>query len=111
MHQGFESPPLLFASPVCLAVVAQPSCRVAVGGVVVGPVNDTTLRVPHVFTAELHLVASSYPLDAGCDVDVVGDQERHARGQGKDEPLVPRSLVVVCQHFADHACARDSGIS
>lgn len=64
-------------------------------GIMVGPMNNTTLRIPLVLTKERNSVATLQRFDARSDVDIVCDKKGMPGGKPEDKSLVAASVVVV----------------
>src|ERR1700749_4713279 len=94
---------LLVDSPV----VFEPTCHMPSFRVVVRPVNDPSLFVPHVFALESYAIAFTQPVNPRCDVYVVSDEYRLARGEANNESLMAISGDIVGQYARHHALALD----
>ena len=99
--------------------VNQPTRLVIAAQGLVGPVQYSALVVPLVFAAKSHRTPNPKLGNAISDIDVMRNEQRQARIEFEDKPLVPRSLAVVreypgyCTAAADYhvALARsESGI-
>jgi len=66
--------------------------------IVVRPVDEAALIVPHVLALELDLITDAEVLHARRDIDVVHDQYRLARREQHEKPLMPVPLVVIGKH-------------
>jgi hypothetical protein len=70
--------------------------------VAMGPVDDTALFVPFVFTVKRHRVALAQTLDARGDVDIVGHQHGLARSQRQNESLMTPTTCIVGENTPDN---------
>ena len=82
-----------------------------IGGIVMGPVDQTALRVPDVFSKERDRIAFLQVFYPRCKLDVVLNQNCLARWQANDEALMRRTLFVVREDPCDNAFALDLNIS
>lgn len=64
-------------------------------GIMVVPMNNTSLRIPLVLTKERNSVATLERFDVRCDVDIVCDKKGMPGGKPEDKWLVAASVVVV----------------
>ena len=74
---------------VRLPLVFQPTCDMPAIRVVVGPVNDTALRVPFVLAKKFYRVPCSQGIDSRSQVNVMTDQNCLAGVELQNEPLMP----------------------
>lgn len=72
-----------------------------------GPMNDAPFFVPFVFAEDSHFVAILQAPHSRRQVNIVSDEQRFARFQRHDEPLVPAAVVVIGQYSHDGADCRD----
>ena len=95
---ALREPPACDRLLVNLAIVFDPARRVTFAWVAVCPVNHAAFGVPFILAAERHQVAFAKPDNSRCQIDVVRDEQRLARGKRHDEALMPPSVVVVREH-------------
>ena len=88
---------------VALAVEFEVAVGVSVAGVAVGPVDGTAEVVGFEVAFEGEGVAFAGVVEAGCEVDVVGDFDDVAVGELDEEALVAGAFVVVREEFDDGA--------
>ena len=85
---------------VFASVVSNPTARMPVGWVAMGPMDHAVAFVGFVLAAEPDGVAFAGG-DAFRKIDVVGDEQRAAGVQPHDKSLMPRAVVVIGQRFGD----------
>lgn len=79
--------------------------------IVMGPVNDAAEIVPLVLTAKRDRTSALQIHDSWRNVYIVRDENRLARFQLDDEPLVPCTVRVVGQDSCDPTLASDEHIA
>ena len=75
-----------------------PTCDMPTLRVMVRPVDDPALFVPHILAAKTNAVAYLKPVDSRRDVDVVCHQQCLSRRKLNNEPLVSRRVQIVWQN-------------
>jgi len=92
-------------------MVLEPAVRMSPHGVVVCPMNDAALRIPGIFSPEIHLISRLQVRYSCGQVYVVGNKQRLPRAKFQDKTLMPAALVVVRKNPLDHAPALDLKIA
>jgi len=80
-------------------------------GVVVCPVDDTTLAVVLVDPRKEHYITHSQRLNARSDINIVRHQQRLPRGKPQDETLMLTAFCVIAQNALNSTSAGDKYIT
>ncbi len=67
--------------------------------IVMGPVNNSPLGVPHVFAGKFNDISRFQVFDPGSQIDIVGDQYRLAGRKAQNKSLVPAAMCVIPKDF------------
>ena len=71
--------------------------------VMVCPVDNSTFRIPLVFTIERYGIPGAQSADPGRQIDVMSHQHCLPGIEPSNEPLVPRSINIISQQLRDNA--------
>lgn len=77
----------------------KPAVYMAVGGISVGPVDDTTLVVPLILTEKFESITFFNIFDPGSKVNIVGDEYGLIVADAEDDSLMTTPVKVVLQDF------------
>ncbi|MDT4955716.1 MAG: hypothetical protein QOJ02_3854 [Acidobacteriota bacterium] len=88
---------------VNLAIVFDPTRRVTFAWVAMCPVNHAAFGISFILAAERHHVAFAKPDNSRCQINVVRDEQRLARGERHDEALMPAAVVIIREHPLNNA--------
>jgi hypothetical protein len=85
----------------------KPATRVASIRVMVGPMHDTALVVPDILAFKGNLITGLQSVDAGCKIDVMGNEHGMAITGIDQEALMPAALIVIRKNLHNTAFGLD----